>query len=98
MLAQAEKSALKITKLKEHIGAEATGVDLREPLDAETHRRLNDAVIDHVVLVIRGQQFTAQQYQKAAENFGELMEDQNRRYVVDGVDRKSTRLNSSHRT
>ena len=81
----AETSALKITKLKEHIGAQATGVDLREPIDEATRKRLYDAVVDNVVLVIRGQQLTAAQYQAAAEMFGELMEDQNRRYLVDGL-------------
>jgi taurine dioxygenase len=83
MLAQAE--TMQIRKIKEHIGAEVTGIDLREPVDAATRQRLNDAVVDNVVLVIRGQEFTAAQYQAAAELFGELMEDQNRRYLVDGL-------------
>ncbi len=81
----AEKPSLTITKLTDTIGAEATGVDMRRPLDAETRRALNDAVIDHVVLVIRDQHLTAAEYQAALENFGELMEDQNRRYLADGV-------------
>ncbi|MEO7728286.1 MAG: TauD/TfdA family dioxygenase [Burkholderiales bacterium] len=76
---------MKITKLKEHIGAEVTGIDLRDPVDAATRKRLNDAVAEHAVMVIRGQQFTAAQYQAAAQLFGELMEDQNRRYLVDGL-------------
>src|SRR5258706_16463963 len=81
-----EKTAtFKVTKLKEHIGAEVTGIDLREPVDAATRKRLNDAAVDNVVLVIRDQKFTAAQYQAAAELFGELMEDQNRRYLVDGL-------------
>jgi taurine dioxygenase len=83
MLAKAE--TMKVTKLKEHIGAEVTGIDLREPIDAVTRQRLNDVVAEHVVMVIRGQKFTAAQYQAAAELFGELMEDQNRRYLVDGL-------------
>ena len=83
VLATAE--TMKITKLKEHIGAEVTGIDLRQPIDASTRQRLNDAVADNVVLVIRDQEFTAAQYQSAAELFGELMEDQNRRYLVDGL-------------
>lgn len=78
-------ATMKITKLKEQIGAEVTGIDLREPIDAATRQRLNEAVAEHVVLVIRDQQFTAAQYQAAAELFGELMEDQNRRYLVDGL-------------
>ena len=76
---------MQITKIKEHIGAEVTGIDLREPVDAATRQRLNEAVAEHVVMVIRGQKFTAAQYQAAAELFGELMEDQNRRYLVDGL-------------
>jgi taurine dioxygenase len=83
MLAKAE--TMKVTKLKEHIGAEVTGIDLREPIDAATRQRLNDVVAEHVVMVIRGQKFTAAQYQAAAELFGQLMEDQNRRYLVDGL-------------
>jgi taurine dioxygenase len=76
---------MKVTKIKEHIGAEVTGIDLREPIDASTRKRLNDTVAEHVVMVIRDQKFTAAQYQAAAELFGELMEDQNRLYLVDGL-------------
>ena len=76
---------MKITKIKEHIGATVEGIDLRQPVDEATRKQLNDAVAEHVVLVIRGQEFTAPQYQAAAELFGELMEDQNRRYLVEGV-------------
>ena len=75
---------MQITRIKEHIGATVTGIDLRQPVDAATRKQLNDAVAEHVVLIIRDQQFTPAQYQAAAELFGELMEDQNRRYLVDG--------------
>lgn len=76
---------MRIEKIKEHIGAEVSGIDLREPVDAATRKALNDAVAEHVVMVIRDQKFTAAQYQAAAELFGELMEDQNRRYLVEGL-------------
>jgi len=45
----------KITKLKEQIGAIVTGVDLAAPIDAATQKQLYDAVVENVVLVIRGQ-------------------------------------------
>ena len=80
----ATRTEMKITKIKEHIGAIVTGIDLREPVDAATRKHLYDALVDNVVLVIRGQDFTPAQYQAAAEMFGELMEDQNRRYLVEG--------------
>ncbi len=76
---------MKITKLKEHIGAEVTGIDLREPIDDATRQRLREAAAQHVALVIRDQKFTAAQYQAAAENFGELMPDQDRRFLVEGL-------------
>jgi len=76
---------MKITKIKEHIGAEVTDIDLREPVDADTRQRLNAAAAEHVALVIRDQKLSAAQYQTAAENFGELMPDQDRRFLADGV-------------
>src|SRR5215831_1686594 len=76
---------MKITKVKEHIGAIVTDIDLAQPVDAHTQKKLYDAAVDNVVLVIRGQaHLTPAQLQAAGELFGELMEDQNRRYLVDG--------------
>jgi taurine dioxygenase len=77
--------SMTITKVKEHVGAIVTGMDLAQPIDAATQKDLYDAVVDNVVLVIRGQaHLTPAQLQAAGEMFGELMEDQNRRYLVDG--------------
>jgi taurine dioxygenase len=82
---QAAAAELTITKVKEHIGAIVTGVDLAKPVDTATRKKLYDAVVENVVLVIRGQaHLTPAQVQAAGELFGELMEDQNRRYLVDG--------------
>lgn len=81
----AEEQTLKISKIKEHIGAEVTGVDLTKPVDEATRQRLYDALVDNVALVIRDQKFTAAQYETAASLFGELMEDQNRMYLAPGV-------------
>jgi taurine dioxygenase len=76
---------MQITKVKEHIGAIVTGIDLAQPVDAATQEKLYDAVVENVVLVIRGQaHLSPAQLQAAAERFGELMEDQNRLYLVDG--------------
>ena len=81
----AAERTLKISKIKDHIGAEVTGVDLREPIDADTRQRIYDALVDNVALVIRDQQFSAADFQAAARLFGELMEDQNRRYLAPGL-------------
>jgi len=98
VLAQ-DQQTMKITKIKDHIGAEVTGIDLRKPIDAATRKRLNDAAAEHVVLVIRDQFFEPAELQRAAELFGELMEDQNRMYLVDGhplISVLSNQFNTDH--
>src|SRR6202166_5277609 len=77
--------AMKITKVKERIGAIVTGIGLAQPIDGATQKKLYDAAVENVVLVIRGQEhLTPAQVQAAGELFGELMEDQKQRYLVDG--------------
>ena len=73
---------MKVTKLSPHIGAEVTGVDLREPVDAETRKQLNAAVVENVALVIRDQQFTPEQYLAAVALFGEPMEQHFTQYAL----------------
>ena len=53
MSAVLQAPALKITKVKEHIGAIVTGIDLAKPIDAATRKKLYDAAVENVVLVIR---------------------------------------------
>ena len=45
---------MKIAKVKEHIGAIVTGIDLARPIDGATRKKLNEAAVENVVLVIRG--------------------------------------------
>ena len=71
-------SSVKIKKLKEHIGAEVTGIDLRNDIDAETNQRINDALVDHVSLVIRDQKFEPADFQRAISRFGEIMPGNNK--------------------
>jgi taurine dioxygenase len=61
---------MKITKLGEYCGAEVTDIDLREPQDAATIKALNDALSEHVAIVVRDQDFTPQQYVEAGKLFG----------------------------
>lgn len=73
---------MNVTKLGPHIGAEVTGIDLREPVDDETRRKLNGAVVDNVALVIRDQRFTPQQYLAAVSLFGEPMDQHFTQYAL----------------
>lgn len=76
---------MQVAKLSENLGAEVTGIDLRRPLDAETHRLLNRAVVDHIVLAIRDQELTAGQFLAAARIFGDAMDQNYAEHGVPGV-------------
>lgn len=73
---------MKVTPLSRNIGAEVTGIDLREPVDEETRRSLNAAVVEHVALVIRDQDFTPAQYLAAVSLFGEPMKQHFTQYAL----------------
>ena len=73
---------MQVTKFSPLIGAEITGVDLRQPFDAETRRNLNAALVDNVALVIRDQDFTPEQYLAAVSLFGEPMEQHFTQYAL----------------
>src|SRR5689334_2882195 len=73
---------MKVTRLTPHIGAEVTGIDLRMPVDTETRRQLNAAVVENVALVIRDQEFTPEQYLAAVSLFGEPMEQHFTQYAL----------------
>jgi taurine dioxygenase len=75
---------MKVTKLGAHIGAEVTGIDLREPVGGATRRALNAAVVEHVALVVRDQDYTSEQYLGAVSLFGEPMEQHFTQYALPG--------------
>ena len=62
-----------IRPLGDTFGAEVLGLDLTQPLESETVDTLNQALLDNLVLVIRDQDLTAQQYRDGMANFGEPM-------------------------
>jgi alpha-ketoglutarate-dependent sulfate ester dioxygenase len=63
---------LDVRPLTSVIGAEVTGVDLREPLDAATVARLSDALVRWKVLFFRDQRITQDQQIAFGRQFGEL--------------------------
>lgn len=76
---------MQITKLSPLIGAEVTGIDLREPVDAATREKLHAAAVEHVALVVRNQTFTPEQYLAAVTLFGEPMEQHFTQYALPGL-------------
>lgn len=54
------------------IGAEVIGLDLRQPLAAETRAAILDAFYEHVLLLFRNQELSEDQQTEFATTFGEL--------------------------
>src|SRR5258708_4795304 len=71
----------KLNPLGPILGAEVTGLDLSQPLDAGTKKALHDAWVKHAVLVIRGQKLAPVQFARAAGIFGELLDQQIKKYM-----------------
>ncbi len=62
--------SLQIEPLSAALGARITGVDLRQPLDGETFRRIHQAALDHLVLVFPGQELGVEDQVRFTGLFG----------------------------
>jgi taurine dioxygenase len=54
------------------LGAEVSGVNLAEPIDAALEKEIHDAWMEHQVLFFRDQEITPEQHKSFASRFGEL--------------------------
>lgn len=64
--------SLTIAPLGFAAGAQVSGIDLREPLDAADRLRINEAWLRHLVLIFPGQDLSPEQQIAFSRNFGEL--------------------------
>ena len=64
---------LTLAKLGPALGIAAEGLDLRQPLDAGNAEALRRALLDNLVLCIRGQSLTPPAYLEAMRTFGKPM-------------------------
>jgi taurine dioxygenase len=64
---------LTIRKLHPVIGAEVTGIDLRDPVDDATREALSRALSEHLALVFPGQELAPDDYLNAGSAFGPVM-------------------------
>jgi taurine dioxygenase len=65
------------------LGAEVTGIDLRQPLNDLARRELLEAWHRHLVLVFPGQDLSAEQQIAFSRNFGELEHNESQPYYRD---------------
>ncbi|GLY06827.1 MULTISPECIES: TauD/TfdA family dioxygenase [Actinoplanes] len=61
-----------ITRIGGRIGAEISGVDLSRPLGESTAREIHDALVEHKVIVFRGQDLDDDAHVRFAGTFGPL--------------------------
>ena len=65
-------NTISIKPVSNGLGAEILGIDLREPLDSETHSILKTAYSDYGVIFFRDQNLTPEQHIAFAENWGNI--------------------------
>ena len=75
---------LTVKPLGKTLGAEVTGVDLSQPIDEATCRAIYDAWIKYAVLVIRDQKLEPPQFAAAARLFGDILEQQVKKFALPG--------------
>ncbi|MFC4069603.1 TauD/TfdA dioxygenase family protein [Actinoplanes subglobosus] len=64
--------SIDITRIGGRIGAEVAGIDLKQPIEPGDAGAIHDALVEHKVLVFRGQHLDDEQHQRFASIFGEL--------------------------
>ena len=73
---------MEIRRLTDHAGAEAVGIDLSRPVTPEAKATLNQAFVEHSVLVVRDQSLTPSQMLTAVELFGPVFQQHNTRFAL----------------
>ena len=63
--------ALKINRLSDALGAEATGIDCSKPLDDATAQALNDAFLEHHLVCLRSDPLPPADFARVGRHFGE---------------------------
>lgn len=64
---------LTFAPLSDALGVSVTGIDLTEPVSQDDKTAMERALDEHLVLVVRDQKLTAEQYVDAIRRFGEIM-------------------------
>lgn len=73
-----------VQSLSTALGAEVTGVDLNQPPDTETGAALMEALTRHIVLVIRDQALSPENFLTAMKALGEPAPQNNKDVLMDG--------------
>ncbi|GIE75581.1 taurine dioxygenase [Actinoplanes philippinensis] len=64
--------SITVTRIGGRLGADISGIDLKLPIEPGDASDIHDALVEHKVLVFRGQHLDDEQHQRFASLFGEL--------------------------
>jgi taurine dioxygenase len=67
-----ERAGVTVTRVGANLGAEIGGVDLRRPLSDEAFAVIQDALVDHELIIFRNQEITSDNLIDFGRRFGEL--------------------------
>jgi len=70
--AAARSAPFEVERLGRHLGAEVRGLNLKNGMDPDMFRAFEAALIEHKVLVLRGQNLTTAEHVAVSRLFGEL--------------------------
>ncbi len=67
-----ERAGVTVTKIGAHLGADVGGVDLRRPLSDAQFSAIDDALVEHELIIFRGQEISSDNLMAFGRRFGEL--------------------------
>ena len=67
-----QHAGLTVTRIGPNLGAEITGVDLREPITDEVRDAIEDALAENELIILRSQYITSDNLMDFGRRFGEL--------------------------
>jgi alpha-ketoglutarate-dependent taurine dioxygenase len=68
--ATVECSGVTVTRLGASLGAEISGVDLRQPLSDEAFNAIQNALVEHELIIFRNQDITSENLIDFGRRFG----------------------------
>ncbi len=67
-----QASGITVTRVGANLGAEISGVDLRQPLDDTTFDAIQDALVENELIIFHDQEITSEQLMAFGRRFGNL--------------------------
>src|SRR2546428_13533640 len=67
-----ERAGITVTRVGVNLGAEISGVDLRQGLSEEVFRAIEEALVENELIIFRDQKITSENLMDFGRRFGEL--------------------------